>query len=686
MKETLIQLQIYYEIAMSIGNNPDLGNMLKESLAAYLRKLDCSAGAVIRLQEMADASCCFIPLFSIPRNLEHNSTYQAALKKIPGHLMQSQLPPFRTHLPIIGSDARKKFYHIMELPDFGLLILLKHSSTFTLSVLKSLMPLNEKLARSCISCLQQQKIETVVEQLKKENHERKRFEEALKESEQLFRSVFEAAPHGISIITSEGKFLNVNKTFYNLLGYSKDDLKLISFLDITHPDDREKIKQLNRDIQDNKYNFYKTKKRCIRKDGQVIFTIIRGSAIRDGKGILEYWLCLIEDITKQQQAEEKRKELEARLQQSQKLEAIGTLAGGIAHDFNNLLMGVQGRTSLMKMDIEPNHPSFEHLLAIEEYVESASKLTKQLLGLARGGKYELKPVDLNQIIEKSSELFGRTRKDIVIHKKFQENIWTVEVDVSQIEQVLLNLYVNAWQAMAGTGELYLKTKNVVLNQAEAKSYGIEPGQFVKISVRDRGIGIDQQIRHKIFDPFFTTKEMGRGTGLGLASAYGIIKNHGGTIQVSSQKREGTTFHIYLPTSKKQIPVDKKPEEDLLTGKETILLVDDEAMIREVGEKMLTRLGYHVLLASDGKKATELYSKKQNQVDLIILDLIMPKMGGEETYVKLQTINPQVKVLLSSGYSMDSQTNNLLNLGCKGFIQKPFRIHQLSQKVREILGN
>ena len=267
------------------------------------------------------------------------------------------------------------------------------------------------------------------------------------------------------------------------------------------------------------------------------------------------------------------------------MEAIGTLAGGIAHDFNNLLMGIQGRASLMLADMDSSDPHFEHLRGIEEYVRSAADLTRQLLGFARGGKYEVKVTDLNELTDRSAKLFGRTKKEITIHRKFQPGLWTVEVDRRQIEQVLLNLFVNAWQAMPAGGEIYLQTQNVVLDEAYVKPHGVKPGKYVKISVTDTGTGMDEQTKQRLFDPFFTTKGMGRGTGLGLASAYGIIRNHEGFITVYSEKGHGSTFNIYLPASGRAVSQREDAAGDLVTGEGTILLVDDEEMILEVGRPL-----------------------------------------------------------------------------------------------------
>ncbi|MBW1861359.1 MAG: PAS domain S-box protein [Deltaproteobacteria bacterium] len=381
-----------------------------------------------------------------------------------------------------------------------------------------------------------------------------------------------------------------------------------------------------------------------------------------------------------------QKRIEEQLQQAQRMEAIGTLAGGIAHDFNNLLMSIQGRTSLMLMDKDSSHPDFEHLTGIEEYIRSAADLTKQLLGFARGGKYEVKPTNLNEIVKGTSRMFGRTRKEINVHRKYQKEIFTVEVDQGQIEQILMNLYLNAWQAMPGGGALYLETQNVTLDENFVKPYQVEPGNYVKMSVTDTGVGMDEVVKEKIFEPFFTTKEIGRGTGLGLASVYGIIKNHGGFINVDSKRDEGATFNIYLPALEAKGTVNGAKSEESeniqkVTG--TVLLVDDEEMIIDVCKQLLENVGYRVLIARSGKEAIERYKGNRDKINMVILDMIMPDMGGGEAYDRLKKINPDIKVLLSSGYSIDGQATEILKRGCDGFIQKPFNMRQLSQKIREI---
>jgi two-component system cell cycle sensor histidine kinase/response regulator CckA len=335
--------------------------------------------------------------------------------------------------------------------------------------------------------------------------------------------------------------------------------------------------------------------------------------------------------------------------------------------------------------LKSDHPHSERLKNIEKYVQSGAELTKQLLGLAKGGKYEVKPIDINDLMEKSSKMFNRTKKEIRIHSDYQKDLWNIEADRSQIEQVLLNLYVNAGQAMPEGGELYLKTENVILDDSYTQYFSLKSGDYVKISVTDTGTGMDDNIKKRIFDPFFTTKDIGRGTGLGLASAYGIIKNHGGIINVYSMIDKGSTFNIFLPASTKEVKKDMSVNQKTLKGTGTILLIDDEEMIIDVGSQILASLGYMPLLAKSGKEAIDVYEKNKDRIVMVILDMIMPGMGGGETYDRLKSIDPEIRVLLSSGYSIDGQASEIIDRGCNGFIQKPFNVIQLSRKIREVLG-
>jgi two-component system cell cycle sensor histidine kinase/response regulator CckA len=504
--------------------------------------------------------------------------------------------------------------------------------------------------------------------------ERKNVEWALQESEEKYRLLVEHAGEAIFIVQDDVlKFANQRTA--DLVGYSVDELAKIPFIKHIHPDDRELVattyvKRLSGQAVPPVYTF-----RVVNQDGDVLWA--------DLNAVLVQWegrpasLNFMRDITFQ-------KNMESQLMRSQKMEAVGTLAGGIAHDFNNLLMGIQGYASLMLLDTASNHPHRERLKSIEQIVQSGADLTRQLLGFARGGRYEMKPTNLNETIEKTSKMFGRTKKEITIFTKYEKELRPVEVDPGQIEQVLVNLYVNAWQAMPGGGTLFLETQNVVLDEHDAMTHDITPGQFVKISVTDSGVGMDPKTLERIFEPFFTTKEMGRGTGLGLATVYGIVKGHKGIITVSSEKGEGSTFDIYLPASTKKIPEQKEDNEEVLHGKETILIVDDEEAIVSITKEMLENLGYRTLTARSGPEAVEIYKTHGNEINLVILDMIMPDMSGGEVFDHLKGINPGAKTILSSGYSIDGQAQAILDRGCLAFLQKPFTMRVLSRKVRQVL--
>ena len=504
--------------------------------------------------------------------------------------------------------------------------------------------------------------------LQAEISERKLVEAALRESEEKFRLVVEGANDAVFVV-QDGVVKFPNPRTVEMLGYSRAELAQTPFSKLLHPDDKNKV--LERETK-TPYTF-----RVVDKHHKELWVDLNSVSIQwEGKPAT---LNFFRDITE-------RKKLEAPLLEAQKMKAIGTMAGGLAHDFNNLLMGILGNVSLVLSDIDAGHEYNTELKNIEQLVHNGAHLTRQLLGFAKGGKYEVKAIDLNDVIRTTTAMFNRTRKEIVFHECYEEKPWAVEVDRGQIEQVLLNLYMNAWQAMPTGGDIYLKTQNITVDEADGEYYDLKPGRYVFVSVTDTGIGMDEVTRQRVFEPFFTTKEMGRGTGLGLASVYGIITNHGGRIHVYSEKGKGTRFSLYLPAFEKNVPLEKILPDQYLEGTETILLVDDEKMITDVGARLLKKMGYQVLTAESGKEALDLFKNNKDQVDMVILDMIMPAMGGGETYEKLKEMNPAVKVLLSSGYSMNGQASEILKRGCLGFIQKPFRMKVLSQKIRDVLDN
>jgi PAS domain S-box-containing protein len=516
------------------------------------------------------------------------------------------------------------------------------------------------------------------QKLRDEISVRERSEQALRESEEKYRLLVENANDAIFIIQDD-KVTFPNPKARQLSSEMNVGIDRQPFFDFVHPDDKDRV-----------INWYERRLKSKDVPSTCTFKLVD----RFGKehwielnAVLIYWekkiaaLNFLKDITAQ-------KIMEIQFRQSQRMESIGTLAGGIAHDFNNLLMGIQGNTSVMLLDIDPDHSLHENLKSIQRCVKSGANLTRQLLGFARGGKYVVKPTNINEVIDRTAHIFGRSRKDINFNRRYNKNIWMVNVDVGQIEQVLLNVYVNAWQAMPNGGDLYLETDNIRLDKfyVDTKPFSVEPGRYVKISVTDTGIGMDKKIQQRIFEPFFTTKEVGQGTGLGLASAYGIIKNHGGFITCYSEVGVGSTFNIYLPAYAKKGIQTEKAVEVALGGNETILLIDDEKMIIEVGRKMMESLGYLVVTAGKGEEALTLYRKRYDHIDLIILDMIMPYMGGKDVFNRIREINPKAKVLLSSGYSLNGQAQEIMAQGCNGFIQKPFDTIELSRKIREILDS
>jgi len=503
------------------------------------------------------------------------------------------------------------------------------------------------------------------------------------EEQSRYKELLENVDDAVYILDREGNVLEANEAAYAQLGYSPEQFFELNLTNLIPADDAGLIiDQLGKDIEHQAPQKITVETSHAKIDGDPIPVEIHSRAISyRGRNVI---LNVARDITARRKAENEKKHLESQLIHSQKMEAVGTLAGGIAHDFNNLLMGIQGYVSLMRLQTDPEDPNDEYIQGIETAVTNAANLTNQLLGFARKGKYSLIPTSLNSIVENSSKMFTRTRKEIPTHKKLQANLWSVKVDPGQIEQVLINLYLNAWHAMPDGGDIYIQTENVCLSEEYCKPFEVPQGNYVKVSVTDTGMGIEPDIIERIFEPFFTTKEVGKGTGLGLASAYGIIKNHNGIIRVYSEKNHGTTFNLYLPASNLEEVDDIKISTEMVKGNEAILLVDDEKNTIQVEELMLRKLGYQVTPALGGKEAVKLYKEKMVDFDLVALDMIMPEMNGKDTYDALKKINPAVKVLLVSGYSQNKQIDELMDQGCHGFIQKPFDIVQLSQKLREVL--
>jgi two-component system, cell cycle sensor histidine kinase and response regulator CckA len=494
----------------------------------------------------------------------------------------------------------------------------------------------------------------------------------LEHSERRYRHLVENAHEGIWIITPDGVISFANPRMREIIGEERlEGRQVAEFWD------RRNLELLERALARNRQGQVIQEELEISspRRGQVAVSMSSVPLQENGRFLGAF--AMFNDISD-------KKKLEKQILQQQKMEAIGTLAGGIAHNFNNILMNVMGLTGLILADSEPGAPGYDDLEQIEQEVLKGSALTRQLLSFGRGSQSSPQPLDINLLVERIARLFTRTRHDITISKNLAPGLPAVAADQGQMEQVILNLLVNAWQAMGGKGEIVLATAAVELPEICCETPGRPAGPYVHLTVADTGVGMDEATATRIFEPFFSTKEMGQGTGLGLATVYAIVKNHGGIIKVDSRQGQGATFHLYLPVTDKPVPADSGASYRFVKGTGTILLVDDEDSIRSVGKRILEQLGYEILLAENGSRALEIYQAHGDRVSLVILDMIMPGMGGRETYLQLQEINPRVKVLLSSGYSLNDEAQEIMTQGAQGFIQKPYRLDALSRKIAELL--
>ena len=515
-----------------------------------------------------------------------------------------------------------------------------------------------------------------ISKLEEAEEKRKRLEERTRESDETYRSFLHHAQEAVYIL-QDGVAKLTNPRTLALTGYSAEELACIPFNDLVHPDDREIFTSKVQCLTDEGNGSGRFTLRFMRRSGEEFWVRILAMPFtwKGRPASLHY----LQDITAQ-------KELEAQLQQARKMEFIGTLAGGIAHDFNNLLAGIQGYVSLLLYHIDVGHPHFEYLKKIEENVQNGAVLTTQLLSFTERGKYKVKLTDLNKILKRIAEMCERMEKKIRIFGKYEKDLWPVEVDRGQVEQVLVSLYLNAWHSMPQGGDLYLETKNIILGPDYITPFHLQLGDYVKISVTDTGKGFDEKGRQGIFGPGFAKEELIQETDhLSLAAAASIVKNYGGYLNVYSQKGHGTTQEFYLPASSKRTTENKlKSSRKVFSGTETILLVDDEETIINVVEKALTLAGYKVLCAKSGEEAIEVLRRNPDQIKLVLLDMIMTGLSGQKTYGLLKAINPKVRVILSSGYSFNNEAAQTMDQGCDGFIQKPFGIQELTHKIREIL--
>jgi len=505
---------------------------------------------------------------------------------------------------------------------------------------------------------------------------RKALEESLRESKIKYRMLVESSLVGVFIIRN-GIIQFVNDMFEKVTGYSKNELIEKDFFDLIVPEQRSVVRnrELRRERGESVLDHYEAQ--FLKKEGGRCWCEVRlRRVILDGEAAI---LGNIIDITQ-------KKRLEMELLETQKMESIGTLAGGIAHDFNNLLGGILGYASLLLSDMPKDHPYYNDIRSIAETAKRAADLTNRLLGFARGGKYQVTSIYVNKVIEDIVAILLRMVDGLItIETSLEPNIWPLKGDFQQIYQALLNICLNGVEAMPEGGKLTITTSNVVLNASVSQTQlGVVPGDYVKITISDTGIGMDKNTKLRIFEPFFTTKQTGEGAGLGLAMVYGVIKNHGGSISVDSELGKGTKVTVFFPRSIEGKSKETQQGASSYEKSNRILLVDDEKVIREVARRMLEKGGFNVLTARNGREAVDIYKKNKENIGLVLLDLIMAEMGGEETYRKLLEIDPEVKVVFTSGYGPYEMLGPV-PLGKEFFIQKPFQTEILIQKVRDILN-
>ncbi len=514
--------------------------------------------------------------------------------------------------------------------------------------------------------------------------ERKRAEEALRRSETRYRELVENATYGIFRATLSGKFLDVNPALAHMLGYdSKAELLSRDLAtDVYHdPAARERI--IEQYSQTGRVDGAEVEWK--RKDGSIITVRLSGRAVGHEPGHIEELEVIIEDITG-------RRAVEKQMRQVQKFEAIGQLAGGIAHDFNNVIGAILGWGEIGLEQVPAESPLRNHFRKICEQAQRAAGLTRQLLAFARRQVLEPRNINLNYTITDLLTMLGRViGSEIELKTVSAPDLGAVRADPSQIEQVLMNLCLNARDAMPHGGRLTIETRNVEVGEDYTRLYSyVRPGPYVQLSVSDTGIGMDAATREHIFEPFFTTKEPGKGTGLGLATVYGVVKQHGGFVHVYSEPGRGSTFHVYLPVSDEALPPRDRKEKagaaPVRRGTETILVAEDHDGLREIACATLERLGYCVIAASDGQQALETFQQRYGEIDLVLLDVVMPKLDGQQLYVHMCAVKPEVPAIFTTGYSTEAAALSELVEKGVAVLPKPYTPAQLGRKVREALDD
>jgi signal transduction histidine kinase/CheY-like chemotaxis protein len=679
MTQSEVKLQVFYEIAMAIGNSLNLRKMLQESLNTYLRKFNFAGGAVLQGRQ-TDQGISLEAMFAIPSRIEKNKAFQAAMERIPRTIPLERLGEYASRLPVSGQQD-DMHYHVMELKNFGLLILLKSRHPLDIYMLKSLRPLNRKLANACRACLRNDELKRIASDLKQENSERLKVEAALNESHERLVTILNSIDVLVFVADLQThEMIFINRTMEQLFGadaigrpcyrvFRGQKAPCAGCSNEFMPKARNQSSGLEvwEDVNPVTGRWYIHHARAI-------------------KWIDDRWvrLQISTDITDLKRLERERIQ-DAHQLQTQRLEALGILAGGIAHEFNNLLMAMLGNLSLIKFKIDESYPFRRHVSKIEESIQQAAGLTDQLLGYARKGRYEDTRLQINSLVQALAGAFIQKSSSIRVHFDLSANLRPIIADKRQLDHALSNLFSNAVDAMPQGGDLLIRTVNVNRESLTGKPYRIPAEEYIEIRIKDTGTGMTPEVREHIFDPFFTTKPMaaGKGAGLGMAATYGIIKAHNGFIEVVSEREKGSEFIIYLPAEE-----GVEAPAGLAGGKapvsQTILLIDDDEIAMEAGTEVLEHLGYRVLQARSGKEALEKLKENSHAIEVVILDMVMPEMTGIETFEQIKADFPQAKILMASGFIQDDEARRLLEHGADGFIKKPFIVQEIYRTIERAL--
>ncbi len=512
-----------------------------------------------------------------------------------------------------------------------------------------------------------------------------RFEETLRENEERYRTLFEGSMDAVYIATREGKFVDFNQAFLDLFGYGKEEMTGLHDREIyVQPADRHRFQE-----EIEKKGFVRDYELRLRKQNRKeMDCLVTASVRRENGGIIQGHQGFIRDITERKRTEQEMKLLEEQLRQSQKMEAIGRLAGGIAHDFNNLLTIMKGYSQLSLLEVKEGDPLRENLEGIQKATDRASDLIRKILAFSRRQMMEMRVLSLNTLLMDLDKLLRRIiGEDIDLVTVLAEDLGRVKVDPGQIEQVILNLAVNAKDAMPNGGKLTIETANAAIDESYARSHiSAIPGRYVMFSMSDTGVGMTPEVKERIFEPFFTTKEKDKGTGLGLSTVYGIVKQSGGNLWVYGEPGQGTSFKIYLP--REEEPLEKTSENVLKTipprGTETVLIVEDENEVRQLAVRILAKQGYKVLEASQGDQALWICGQHKEPIHLLITDVIMPGMNGRDLAERMKSLRPETKVLYMSGHSSGAIVHHGVLDPSANLLQKPFTPEALARKMREVL--